>query len=158
MLDKLILELAPKNVSIPFDFFKKLYVDPVYIAWLISYDRLDAFLGNLGKYVLKKCMFTTGQYYAHEIFHGIITTQFKDFSSCQQIFIDLTIKSLNWPKLTILCTNLKQYITRKNDLVVRALDYQIRDPETKIKEWVQGRLNLSHFRGQSNEYQELPET
>ena len=32
MLDKLILDLAPKNVSIPFDFFKKLYVDPVYIA------------------------------------------------------------------------------------------------------------------------------
>ena len=42
-----------------------------------------------------------------------------------------------------------------NGLVVKALDSQSRGSVFKTTGWLQGRLNLSSFRGRQSEYQEL---
>ena len=43
----------------------------------------------------------------------------------------------------------------RNDIVVKALDFQYRDPVLKTTGWVQGHVSLSSFQSQWNEYQEF---
>ena len=42
-----------------------------------------------------------------------------------------------------------------NGLVVKALNFEVRDPVFKTTEWLQVRLSLLSFRGQSNEWHEF---
>ena len=72
------------------------------------------------------------------------------------ISLSLRIILLNWVKeAESNLQNLSRAVHRctwSNGLVVKALDYQSRDPMFKTTRRHQGRLSLSSFRGRQNEY------